>query len=108
MANTFKNARLALGTAVGTAYTCGTAATAVVILCQVANVDGSANVDVDVYWTDVSGTTDTYLAKTVTVPADASLGVLSGKLVLEGGDMIKGLASEASDAELSLSVLEIT
>lgn len=108
MAETFKNARAALGTTAATVYTVPAATTAIVIGCQVANVDGTNDADVSCYWTDTSATADTYLAKTIAVPADSALGLLSGKLVLEAGDSISALASAASDLEISVSILEIT
>lgn len=109
MPNVFKNARLALGTSAATAYTVPASTTAIVIGMQVANVDGANNADVSAYWTDSSAAgAITYVAKTVTVPADAALGLLSGKLVLETGDTIAALGSAASDLELTVSVLEIS
>lgn len=110
MANTFKNARKALVTTAGTAvYTCPAATTAIVLHCQVANVDGTNNADVSAYWTDDSNSdTVTYWAKTVAVAADTSLSVITGKPVLEAGDAIFGVASADSDLEMSVSVLEIS
>lgn len=109
MAEVFKNANLDLTTSLTDAYTCPASTKAIVTLCQVANVDGTNSVDVDVCWTDSSNTNKvTYLVKTMSLPADASVGVLTGKLVLEAGDKIQGKASAASDAQLSISVLEIS
>ena len=72
-----------------------------------ANVDGvnAADISVSVY----DGTTDFYIAKTITVPADATQ-VLSTKetyFYLEEGDSIRALASAASDLELVIGYEEI-
>lgn len=73
-----------------------------------ANVDGTnaADISVSVY----NGTTDTYIAKTIAVPADATQ-ILSTKetyFYLEEGDSIRALASAASDLELIIGYEEIS
>jgi len=73
-----------------------------------ANVDGVNAVDISVSVYD--GTTDFYIAKTITVPADATQ-VLSTKetyFYLEEGDSIRALASAASDLELVIGYEEIS
>jgi len=72
-----------------------------------ANVDGTnpADISVSIY----NGTTDFYLAKTLTVPADATQ-IISSKdtyFYLEEGDSIRALASAASDLELVIGYEEI-
>ena len=72
-----------------------------------ANVDGTNAADISVSIYD--GTTDRYIAKTITVPADATQ-VLSTKetyFYLEEGDSIRALASAASDLELVIGYEEI-
>ncbi len=79
----------------------------------VANVDGSSAADVTVYVdtgvqtssgaTVASGAADVYLAKTVSVPADATLVVLDTPIYLMEGDVLKGGASAASDLDLIIS-----
>ncbi len=109
MANTFKNFRGILTTGGVTAYTCPAATTAIVLHCQVANVDGVNSADATVHWTDDSNSDAvTRWAKTVPVPADTSLSVVTGKPVLEAGDTIVGVASADGDLELSGSVLEMS
>jgi hypothetical protein len=73
-----------------------------------ANVDGvnAADISVSIY----DGTTDRHIAKTITVPADATQ-VLSTKetyFFLEEGDSIRALASAASDLELVIGYEEIS
>jgi hypothetical protein len=109
MAETFKNFKLALGTSSATAYTCPAATTAIVLLLQVSNIDGVNEADATVTWTDASDSdASTDLVSAVPVPAGSALGVLSGKLVLEAGDTVAGLASAASDLVLTGSVVELS
>jgi len=73
-----------------------------------ANVDGSSEADISVSIYD--GTTDRYLAKTITVPANATQ-IISSKdtyFYLEEGDSIRALASAASDLELVIGYEEIS
>jgi len=72
-----------------------------------ANVDGTnqADISLSIY----NGTTDFYLAKTLTVPANATQ-IISSKdtyFYLEEGDSIRALASVASDLELVIGYEEI-
>jgi len=109
LAETFKNFKLALGTSSATAYTCPAATTAIVLLLQVSNIDSMNEADASVSWTDSSDSdASTALVSTVPIPAGSALGVLSGKLVLEAGDTIAGLASAASDLVLTGSVVEMS
>jgi len=109
MAESYKSVNADLGTTADTSvYQCPSATTAVVLLCQIANVDGASSVDIYVDYYDSSTTTAKALAHTVAVPADSSLNPIGGKLVLEAGDQIRAWASAASDAEIVVSVVEIT
>lgn len=74
----------------------------------VANVDGTNNADATVGFYDASSTTTFKLAYTMTVPADATLDVLSKAIYLEEGDKITGLASAVSDLEIIVSYEEIS
>jgi len=79
----------------------------------VANVDGSAAADVDLFvdglGSGAAGVTLTgadatvYLAKTISVPADASLVLLDTPIYLMEGDILKGGASAAGDLDLFIS-----
>ena len=109
MAESYKSVNADLSTTADTSvYQCPSATTAVVLLCQIANVDGASSVDIYVDYYDSSTTTAKALAHTVAVPADTSLNPIGGKLVLEAGDQIRAWASAASDAEIVVSVVEIT
>lgn len=109
MAETFKNAKLQLTTSAAAIYTCPSATTAIVLTAQIANIDGTNEADVSLSWIDSSDSNaETYLLKVVPVPAGASLGGLSNKLVLETGDSLKGLASANGDLSVTLSILEMS
>ena len=79
----------------------------------VANVDGSSAASVDLFidglGSGAAGVTTTgadatvYLAKTISVPADASLVLLDTPIYLMEGDILKGGASAAGDLDLFVS-----
>tara|TARA_R110000772_G_scaffold107982_1_gene210595 strand:+ start:444 stop:803 length:360 start_codon:yes stop_codon:yes gene_type:complete len=73
-----------------------------------ANVDGTNTADISVSISN--GTTNFYLAKTITVPADATQ-IISTKdtyFYLEEGDSIRAIASAASDLELIIGYEDIS
>lgn len=72
----------------------------------VSNVDGTANAEitVDLY----RSSTAYHLAKTVVVPADATLDVLAKAIYLEEGDALRLTANAASDLEAVCSYEEIS
>jgi hypothetical protein len=63
----------------------------------VSNVDGTSNADINV---DLYRSSTAYhIAKTVTVPADATLDVISKSIYLEEGDSLRLTANANSDLE---------
>ena len=78
-----------------------------------ANVDGTNAATVDLFvdglGSGASGITTTgadatvYLAKTISVPADSTLVLLSSPIYLMEGDVLKGGAGAASDLDLFVS-----
>lgn len=110
MANTFKNK---LSTGVGastvTVYTCPSSTTAVVIGVTLCNLKTNG-VETTLQLTDSSASATSHLLKSAPVPSGSSIVVVGGeqKIVLEAGDSIKCLASEASAIDVTMSVLEIT
>lgn len=107
MPNTFKSVGRALTNTAATVYTCPSATTAVIILCQAANETSTVE-PVTVQWRDSSAATTYILANAVQVPVNASLSCVSGKLVLEAGDYIEAFSDASNQIELTLSVLEIS
>ena len=72
----------------------------------VSNVDGTNNaeIDVDLY----RSSTAYHIAKTMVVPADATLDVISKAIYLEEGDSLRLTANAASDLEAVCSYEEIS
>ena len=107
---TGKTARYAVTTSLAAALSNSAASGKVLKINSIfcANVDGTvaADISVSIY----NGTTDTYIAKTIAVPADATQ-ILSAKetyFYLEEGDSIRALASATSDLELVIGYEEIS
>ena len=72
----------------------------------VSNVDGTNNAEVNV---DFYRSSNAYhIAKTIVVPADATLDVISKSIYLEEGDELRLTASGASDLEAVCSYEEIS
>ena len=107
MAETFKAVNVALGnSADAVVYTCPGSTTAIVIHCQVANVDGTNAADLNIDHND--GSTVAALVSTLSVPADSAVNPIGGKLVLEAADQLRAWAGAASDLEMTIGILEIT
>jgi len=108
MAEAFKNFPHVITTTNGTAYTCPSGKTAIVLCLQVTNVDGAVSADATVSWTDASQSgLETCLVKSCPIPAGGALNILAGKLVLESGDSIKANASADNKLVLTGSVVEM-
>jgi len=101
MANTFKRypSAASVGTSPDTVYTVAAATTSVMIGVNLANVSGS-QIRVDVQAAGV------YLIKGVPIPANSSLSVLDGKIILEAADTVVVTSDTASSCDVLLSVLE--
>lgn len=72
----------------------------------VSNIDGSnaADVNVDIF----RSSTAYHIARTIAVPADATLDVISKSIYLEEGDTLRLTASANSDLEAVCSYEEIS
>jgi len=107
MANTFKNASVAVGITRTTLYTCPALTTAVVFSLYLANVDGAAPVNAVVEVYDDSAAVHRKITGVDTpIPIGSSLEV--GKIALEAGDILKVTADVAGDLEAFANILEIT
>jgi len=106
MANTFKNAGVAIGTSATTLYTAPASTTGIIHAIYISNVDGTNNASVDITVTDTSAGQTYHIMKTVEVPADSTL-VIEKPINLEAGDVLKVTASVAGDLEAFASVLEM-
>lgn len=74
----------------------------------VSNVDGVSNADVTVTFYNADNTTSYHIAKTVTVPADSTIDVLTKAIYLEEGDELRLAASINGDIEAVASFEEIS
>jgi len=109
MANSFKGYSIDLGNTADTVvYTCPAATTAIVVHCQIANVDGTNAADVNVDLYDSSATQVAAFVSTLNVPADSAINPIGGKLVLEASDELRTWSSDADDLEMTLGILEIS
>ena len=72
----------------------------------VSNVDGTNNaeINIDIY----RSSTAYHIGKTIVVPADATLDVISKAIYLEEGDSLRLTANAASDLEAVCSYEEIS
>lgn len=108
MANNFKNyGQAAVGTSPTTIYTAGSGVQATVIGMTVSNIletSITANVIVNI------GSSNYYMVKKASIDPGNSLVPIGGdqKLVLEAGDYISVSTSNASSADVILSLLEIS
>ena len=75
----------------------------------ISNIDGTNDADVTVTFYD-NQTTEYHIAKTVTVPADTTMVIISkdNSIYLEENDSIRLLASATGDLEAICSYEEIT
>ena len=72
----------------------------------VSNVDGTNNADINV---DIFRSSVAYhIGKTIVVPADATLDIISKPIYLEEGDSLRLTANAASDLEAVCSYEEIS
>jgi hypothetical protein len=107
---TGRTARYAVTTSLGNALANSAASGKVFKINSIfcANVDGTNAADISVSIYD--GSTDRYLAKTITVPADATQ-IISTKetyFYLEEGDSIRAVANAAGDLELIIGYEDIS
>ena len=104
MAEAFKSVNADLGTSADTSiYQCPSSTTAIVILCQVANVDGTNAADISVSISTDNGSTSRAVASTISVPADSTLSLLSTTVYLDETDILKIQGSANSDLEYTVS-----
>ena len=108
MANTFKNAGVAIGDSATTIYTAPANTTGVIHAVYISNIDGTNDVTFNL---SVSGSANfqerRYLMKTIDVPADSTV-VLEKPINLGAGDKLETQASANDDIDVFASILEIT
>ena len=107
MANTFKNAGVAIGTSNTILYTAPSSTTAVIHAIYISNIHASGNATVEVFVTDTSAGSDYYVAKNVEV-INGSVLILDKPINLEATDVLKAKSSVTATLESFLSILEMT
>ena len=105
MPNNFKNAKQICTTSLTDLYTCPNNVASVVLLLQATNVTNRAD-SLTVNWIDSTNSAVTSLTFQLPVPANQSVGCLTGKLVLEAGDKIQAQCGTHQALHLSFSALE--
>ena len=109
MANTLKNElSSSIGTTATTLYTCPSATETTIIGLNIANIL-TTTITVNVQLINNDGD-NVHIVKSATVPVGSSLVVVGGdqKIVMNASDILRITASQASAADVTLSVLEIT
>jgi hypothetical protein len=74
----------------------------------VSNIDGTNNADITLTFYNADNTTSYHVAKTVTVPADSTIDVITKAIYLEEGDELRLAANADSDIEAVASYEEIS
>ena len=109
MANSFKTVTdTAVGTSPATIYTCPASTETTIIGLNVANIL-SVSITVDVQLENNDGD-NVYIVKDAVVPVGSALVAVGGdqKIVMNASDVLKVTASQASAADVTMSILEIT
>ena len=109
MANSFKTVTdTAVGTSPATIYTCPASTETTIIGLNVANILTST-ITVDVQLENNDGD-NVYIVKDAIVPVGSSLVAVGGdqKIVMNASDILRITASQASAADVVVSVLEIS
>lgn len=111
MPEVFKFVNATLTTAAITSqnlYTSPANTTSIVFMGQLANIDASNTAAVSVTAVDTSATSTKYLTSNIPVPAGAATTFLTGKLVLEAGDVLSANANGNNRIDVTLSILQLT
>ena len=107
MANTFKTFNWEAAAAAGSnTYTVGASKVAIVLQLQAANIGSGAH-PVSAKVTDSSASLPKFIAKEISVPLNAAIGLVAGKQVLEASDVLDAYSDSAGQVDIVLSVLEI-
>lgn len=107
MAEEFKNFHVLAGTAATTLYTAGSALDAAIVIgCQAANTT-TVNMQFSLNLVTTAGTAT--IVDEVTIPTQAALNPIGGKLVLEADDVLTVQTVGTADVvDVTLSVLELS
>jgi hypothetical protein len=111
MPETFKFVNATLTTEAITSqnlYTSPANTTSIIFMGQLANIDPTNPAAVSVTAFDVSANNRDYLAANIPVPVSSATTFLTGKLVLEAGDVLSANANGNNRIDVTLSILQLT
>lgn len=103
--NVFKTITATLTTNNEVLYTAPTGFTGIILMAQITNITGTGVTTTFSHFR-TSGAVETELVKDFEVAPNDAINAITGKLILEDGDSVKGSASGNSTLKVTLSVLE--
>lgn len=89
-------------------YTSPANTTSIIFMGQLANIDVSNTAAVTIVAVDSSASSTKHLTSNMPVPIGAATTFLSGKLVLEAGDVLSANANGNNRIDVTLSILQLT
>jgi hypothetical protein len=101
--NVFQTVTNIVGTSTVGIYTAPVGYTGVILLAQVTNVGSSTQT---LTFGHRRSGTDTEIVKNLAIPASDTANLLSGKLVIETGDILTTVGSTSTDLKFLSSILE--
>ena len=111
MANTFKNAQsIGVGTSEVSVYTVPSSTTTTIVGLSCANTTTTSPIKVGIRVFDSSASTHAYVVKNAEIFEGGALVAVGGdqKLVLETGDIIKGVSDTGNSIDVIVSYMEQT
>ena len=110
MANTFKSITKTGGATAAntdiTVYTVPASTTTIIIGLTISNLINTS-ITVDVKLENADGD-NIHIGKNLPIPSGSALNALTGKVVMETGDILKVQSDTANSADIALSIMEIT
>ena len=103
--NVFKTVTAILSDADTVLHTAPTGFTGIILMAQITNVTTS-DAQVTFSHFKTQGSVQTELVKDFALPGNDAINAVTGKLILEDGDSVKGFASANDTLKITLSVLE--
>lgn len=103
--NSFKTVTAELSTSDDIIYSAPENVTSIILMAQAANIT-SSSVEVTFSHNDANANTDTELVKDYSIPGNDASSLITGKLVIESGNGVKGSCSVNNSIKITLSVLE--
>lgn len=103
--NVFRTYTETVGLSTSVFYTAPTGYTGVVLLAQVTN-KGASTHTMTFGYRRFGESTDTEIVRNIAVPTSDTANLLAGKLVVESGDSLTIVGSNATDLKFLASVLE--